>query len=57
MAYSAGMAFGPIGSGLIISVANFETLMLIFSIILLAFTPVMMDWGALWRKLIGAVRS
>ncbi|ORY96514.1 major facilitator superfamily domain-containing protein [Syncephalastrum racemosum] len=57
MAYSAGMAFGPIGSGLIISAATFETLMLVFSIILLAFTPVMMDWVAVWRKLMNVIRG
>ena len=52
MAYSAGMFFGPNIAGLIMDYAGFSTLMITFAIILIACSPIMMDWKLVWRKMI-----
>ena len=51
MAYSAGMFFGPNIAGLIMDYAGFTTLMITFGIILIACSPIMMDWKLVWRQL------
>ncbi|CAO3587100.1 unnamed protein product [Absidia cylindrospora] len=56
MAYASGMFIGPVIAGFIMSNHGFETLMILFSIALLACSPVMVDWLALWRKCVAYCR-
>ncbi|CEP18156.1 hypothetical protein [Parasitella parasitica] len=56
MAYSIGMFIGPVVAGLIMSAANFETLMLVFAASLIICSPVMMNWGAVYRKTMALFR-
>ncbi|KAI9484748.1 major facilitator superfamily domain-containing protein [Zychaea mexicana] len=53
MAYSAGMFFGPNCAGLIMTYAGFEALMITFGVVLVVCSPIMMDWKAVWRRLVG----
>ena len=57
MAYSAGMFLGPNCAGLILAYAGFEALMITFGIVLVACSPIMMDWKALWRWAVGSARD
>lgn len=56
MAYSIGMFIGPVIAGLIMSAADFKTLMFVFGIALLVCTPIMMDWIALYKKMVAYMR-
>ncbi|KAI8639413.1 major facilitator superfamily domain-containing protein [Parasitella parasitica] len=57
MAYSIGMFIGPVVAGLIMSAADFETLMLVFGVSLIICSPVMVNWGAVYRKIIALFRG
>ncbi|KAG1113532.1 hypothetical protein G6F42_014437 [Rhizopus arrhizus] len=50
MAYSIGMFIGPVVAGFIMSAADFESLMIVFGASLLICSPIMMNWGAVYRK-------
>lgn len=50
MAYSIGMFVGPVVAGLIMSAADFETLMVVFGASLIICSPIMMNWGVVYRK-------
>jgi DHA1 family solute carrier family 18 vesicular amine transporter 1/2 len=50
MAFSIGMFIGPVVAGYIMSVAGFETLMLVFGASLIVCSPIMLDWAAVYRK-------
>ncbi|KAG2200916.1 hypothetical protein INT47_003151 [Mucor saturninus] len=52
MAYSIGMFVGPVVAGLIMSASGFETLMLVFATALLLCSPIMLNWAAVYRKVI-----
>lgn len=52
MAYSIGMFVGPVVAGLIMSASGFETLMIVFSSALILCSPIMLNWGAVYRKAI-----
>lgn len=56
MAYSVGMFIGPVIAGLIMSAADFKSLMLVFGASLLVCTPIMMDWVALYKKVLAYIR-
>jgi hypothetical protein len=56
MAYSIGMFIGPVVAGLIMSAAGFETLMLVFGASLIICSPIMMNWGAVYRKVVSLFR-
>ncbi|KAI8884218.1 MFS general substrate transporter [Backusella circina FSU 941] len=57
MAYSIGMFIGPVVAGLIMTNFDFETLMLVFGIALIACSPVMLDWAAVYRKVVRCFRK
>jgi DHA1 family solute carrier family 18 vesicular amine transporter 1/2 len=56
MAYSIGMFVGPVVAGLIMSASGFETLMLVFSASLIICTPIMLNWGSVYRRVISFFR-
>ncbi|GAA5798433.1 major facilitator superfamily domain-containing protein [Helicostylum pulchrum] len=56
MAYSIGMFVGPVVAGLIMTAYGFETLMLVFSVALIACSPIMIDWVAVYRKTVSCFR-
>jgi MFS family permease len=56
MAYALGMFIGPVFAGYIMANRGFETLMVLFAIALLACSPVIMDWMALWRRCVAYCR-
>ncbi|KAI8968014.1 major facilitator superfamily domain-containing protein [Mycotypha africana] len=51
MAYSIGMFVGPVIAGFIMSASNFKILMLIFGAANIICSPIMMDWGAVYRSI------
>ncbi|CEG70604.1 hypothetical protein RMATCC62417_06470 [Rhizopus microsporus] len=53
MAYSVGMFIGPVIAGYIMSISTFESLMLIFSAALLVCSPVMVNWAAVYHRILG----
>ncbi|KAG1169514.1 hypothetical protein G6F70_008327 [Rhizopus microsporus] len=53
MAYSIGMFIGPVIAGYIMSISTFESLMLIFSAALLVCSPVMVNWAAVYHRILG----
>lgn len=56
MAYSIGMFVGPVVAGFIMSASGFETLMVVFSTALILCSPIMLNWGAVYRKVISFFR-
>jgi DHA1 family solute carrier family 18 vesicular amine transporter 1/2 len=56
MAYSIGMFVGPVVAGLIMSASGFETLMLVFGAALIICSPIMMNWVAVYRKVLSIFR-
>ncbi|KAL0141957.1 major facilitator superfamily domain-containing protein [Mucor lusitanicus] len=56
MAYSIGMFIGPVVAGLIMSAADFETLMIVFGASLIICSPIMMNWGAVYRRTVAFFR-
>jgi MFS family permease len=57
MAYSVGMFIGPVVAGLIMADYDFETLMCVFGISLVVCSPVMLDWRAVYRKVVRFFRK
>jgi MFS family permease len=56
MAFSVGMFIGPVVAGYIMSVAGFESLMLVFGASLIVCSPIMLDWRAVYRKTLAFFR-
>ncbi|CAO3628092.1 unnamed protein product [Cunninghamella blakesleeana] len=55
MAYASGMFLGPVFAGYIMTHYGFRFLMVAFSLALIACSPIMIDWFALWRKFLNKV--